>query len=327
MTGPFDVAFVVVHLFPLLIFALSYNLLSEEREQGTMKILLAQPLSRSALVTGKIALRAVVLLLLVVLLPAGIILATRPDVSLLHLLLWAGLATGYGLSWFALAVAVNSLGKSSATNATILISSWVGLVLVVPVALNILITTVEPVSSRAEMITRLRDALSDLAKRHDAIDFERSNFDRLSLITSRSGKAERAMQLDLEATTQPMLEQFASDIERQQTLVNRVRFLSPAIVASEAMSDVAGTGAMRYQLFRKQVASFHRKWRAFFEPKIESEATLTPADYAAMPKYQWQEEDPHAVTHRALVSMLGMLLPMFIVTVIGMRWLTRFSVT
>ena len=65
LSGHFDLAFVVVYLLPLLIFALSYNLLSGEKEDGTLRLLLSQPLALLTLIAGKISLRAAVLLSLI----------------------------------------------------------------------------------------------------------------------------------------------------------------------------------------------------------------------------------------------------------------------
>jgi ABC-2 type transport system permease protein len=48
MTGAFDLAFLFVVLFPLVIIALSYELLSGERERGTLAMLLSQPVSQRA---------------------------------------------------------------------------------------------------------------------------------------------------------------------------------------------------------------------------------------------------------------------------------------
>jgi ABC-2 type transport system permease protein len=45
---------------PLLILALSYNFLSGEREAGTLQMLLSQPISLRSVVSGKIALRFLV---------------------------------------------------------------------------------------------------------------------------------------------------------------------------------------------------------------------------------------------------------------------------
>ena len=62
LSGHFDLAFVVVYLLPLLIFALGHNLLSGEKEDGTLRLLLSQPLALLTMISGKIALRAAVLL-------------------------------------------------------------------------------------------------------------------------------------------------------------------------------------------------------------------------------------------------------------------------
>jgi ABC-2 type transport system permease protein len=62
LSGNFDLAFVLVYLFPLLIIALGFNLLSSEREQGILPLLLAQPVSATQLVGAKLAFRLAVVL-------------------------------------------------------------------------------------------------------------------------------------------------------------------------------------------------------------------------------------------------------------------------
>ena len=62
LAGRFDLAFVIIYLYPLLILALSYNLLSIEREQGTLQMMMSQPVGLRAFVTGKVGLRALVVL-------------------------------------------------------------------------------------------------------------------------------------------------------------------------------------------------------------------------------------------------------------------------
>ena len=61
MTGAFDLGFLFVVLFPLVVIALSYELLSGERERGTLAMLLSQPVSQRALVLGKAGARAIAL--------------------------------------------------------------------------------------------------------------------------------------------------------------------------------------------------------------------------------------------------------------------------
>ena len=57
LVGHFDLLFVMVYGYPLLIIALTYNLLATEREEGTLALVLAQPIRLRTLVAAKIALR------------------------------------------------------------------------------------------------------------------------------------------------------------------------------------------------------------------------------------------------------------------------------
>lgn len=66
LVGRFDLAFVLIYLYPLLILGITYNLLSAEKEQGTLALALSQPVALSTLVAGKVALRAMLLVGVVV---------------------------------------------------------------------------------------------------------------------------------------------------------------------------------------------------------------------------------------------------------------------
>jgi len=122
MAGRFDLAFVIVYLFPLLIFALSYNLLSAERENGTLAMVLSQPVALRDFVLGKVAVRALFLLASVIAVSLILIIAignlnlAAPGVFG-RLALWVQVVAAYGLFWFAVAMIVGVIGRSSAANA------------------------------------------------------------------------------------------------------------------------------------------------------------------------------------------------------------------
>ncbi len=128
LAGRFDVAFVLVYLYPLLILALSYNLLSAEKEQGTLQMLLAQPVGLKTFALGEVGARAIVILLSAICLSFIGVLSSDADLiaqdAAWRFALWAAALIIYGLFWFGLAVAVNAFGKSSATNATALAALW-----------------------------------------------------------------------------------------------------------------------------------------------------------------------------------------------------------
>ena len=56
--GGFDFAFVVVAVLPLLLLAVTYDVVSAERERGTWALIRAQPVNPSHLVLAKLAVRA-----------------------------------------------------------------------------------------------------------------------------------------------------------------------------------------------------------------------------------------------------------------------------
>ena len=65
MTGSLDIAFVVIFLLPIFILAMSYDLLSSEKERGTLAMILAHPISLRELLASKIIARAGMLMAVV----------------------------------------------------------------------------------------------------------------------------------------------------------------------------------------------------------------------------------------------------------------------
>ena len=73
-----------------------------------------------------------------------------------------------------------------------------------------------------------------------------------------------------------------------------------------------------------QVDAYHRTWRAYFTPLI---LTRTPVlDYAALPRFAFQEEPTGAVSGRVGWSLLGMAAPALAIGWLALRRLTRFPV-
>ena len=80
-SGHFDAAFVVLFLYPLLIFAVSFDLTATERDRGTLRMVLAQPVRLGDVVAGKMIARALMLALPVVLIPVVVTCARRLTLS------------------------------------------------------------------------------------------------------------------------------------------------------------------------------------------------------------------------------------------------------
>jgi ABC-2 type transport system permease protein len=339
LNGDFDLAYVVIYLSPLLIFALGYNFLSGDREQGTLKLLLSQPLGLPGVVAGKIAVRMAAVLACTVVIPCAAIVAFRPEVrsiaQLPLLLSWAGFVAIYSLFWFALVTAVNAFGRASATNALLLVGTWVVLVLVVPVVMNLAVSIASPAPSRAELATRTRLVTSESLNRYSELfgsDYE--HIDKPELLLPKDGKIEVAPRMQafyladqhVDENLEALLERFRAQLAGQQRLIARFGMLSPAIVAYEGMTALAGTGLRRHVHFQNQVDSFHRSWKAFFEPRILKGIAITESDLDRLPGFAWREEEPSVVRAGIVSGLLQLTVPAVAFAVLGIWRLRRYAI-
>ena len=315
LSGRFDLAFVILYLYPLLILALGYNLVSGEKEAGTLALTLSQPVTLRALVAGKVALRFSFVLGLVLLLSlAGAALGgarLSADGSLLRLALWAAVVAGYGAFWFALAAVINGLGRSSAANAMALSGFWLALVLLLPSVLNVFIKVAHPVPSRVEMINAMRSAASEASAQGDKL-LSRYLQDHPELAGETANPHDFsvlriAVESEVERKMRPVLHEFDRQLERQQALLDRYRFLSPAIAVQTALFDLAGTSTHRYRHFVGLVGEFHEAWRAWFAPRTLRGERLTPADIEALPTFRFEEEPVHLAAARVREALAGLL--------------------
>jgi ABC-2 type transport system permease protein len=334
LTGRFDLAFVLISLYPLLVLAFAYNLLSMEKEQGTLALALSQPVSVARLALGKLAVRFAVFLITLAALVLAASLIAGVDVFAqgagVGAGLWLAVVVAYGLIWFALAIFVASFGRPSATNAMVLAAVWLGFVILVPSLLNLGAATLYPVPSRVEMVQAVREA-SDEANRQSSVLLARYYEDHPELA---SGGADQAMNdfytirvavmADVEQRVRPVLDRYERQLAAQRRMVSRLRLFSPAILMQDALNDLSGTGTARHQHFLEQVGRFHESWRAYFVPLIFRKAKVE--NYGVLPSFVYEEEPERAAISRITGSLGLMLVPALLLGIVGVRRLRRFPV-
>ncbi len=311
MVGRFDLAFVAVYLLPLLVLALGFNVLSGEREQGTLALTLSQPVSARRIVTTKLGFRAILVMAVAIGVSViGILLTGSPESSELsgRTLLWCAALTVYALFWFSLTAWVNSLGRSSAWNATVLVGTWLVLVVVLPAAINIAAGLLHPLPSRVEMITAQREASNDAVSRRSEL-LARYLEDHPELAGGAEADESNRAALAWAATdaVNRRLEEVSAHHqvrrEEQNELVRRYRFLSPALLVQELFIDAAGTGDARFARFQSQVREFAGQWRSFFVPAILAGEKMSAEALPMIPGFQFADESLGDVSRRAAVPL------------------------
>jgi ABC-2 type transport system permease protein len=305
--GPFDLAFVFVFLLPLIIIALGYDLLSSERESGTLMLVLSQPITLTTFVMGKALQRAV--LLVATVLTLGIIAPIAAGAPLgaagapLGVALYVGLLTGYTLFWLALAVAVNSWGRSSAANALTLVGMWLALSIVVPGLASVAVDAIHPSPSRVELVNLAREAASDAEARATALEGDHGK-----PVAADDDRRALATQAAFERQVGPVLLAFRVQRAQQQAMVDQLRFISPALVLNEGLSDVAAASVAHHQDFALQVDAFHDALQRFFAERVERDAMLTVDDYDAMPSFVYRPPPDAQLGKRVAASIAALAL-------------------
>jgi len=203
-------------------------------------------------------------------------------------------------------------------------------VLVIPSLLNVGVKYLHPVPSRVELIQAMREASSETAAKGSLL-LAKYYEDHPELAGDRSDTADFAAlalanQEQIEKRVQPVLDRFDQQLDRQQVLVDRYRFLSPAVVAQAALFDIAGTGEHRYKHFLGLTDAFHRDWRTHFYRYILRNASLAPQDIDLFPRFRFEEEPWSTVASRSTTGLLALLFLTITAGAVAVWKLRRYTV-
>lgn len=327
LSGRFDLAFVIVVLFPLVILALSYNMLSGEREDGTLALVLSQPVRLRTLLLAKITVRAATVLSIAGVLVIVGLLAAQVNLGdsgvLAAALWWFVVVAAYAGFWFGVALVVNTTVRGSAASAVAAVSSWLLLVILAPVLVNLFAQSRFPTPSRVEFVTMVRtitnqaNAVSDKLMSKYTVDHP-DLAARGGLDVNDFWARSLTVQDTIEKTLTPYYESFDRQLEQQQQVVNAARVLTPALLVQTALEDLAGTGLPRWQQFRAQTLAFHRQWQSYFVPRQLRREKLTAADVAAVPTFTFREESLAGVRTRVVMSLMWLLVPGAVLWLVGL---------
>jgi ABC-2 type transport system permease protein len=310
LAGRFDLAFVLVWLLPLFLLAAAYDLCAGDRESGTLRMVLAQGVSP----WRWIFLRALARGMPVLGLALGVTLLTALETGVSGVgpraLFAVAVVLAYGMFWLAVAALINGFARSAAAAATAAGAIWVGFVLVVPTLLNVVVESLHPSPSRAELVAESRKASADAERRgselttslyrdHPELAPPGMQMDMMSRMLAVQDEVGRAMA--------PVQQRFEAAIQSQQRVVDMWRFASPAIAANEALADLAGTGYWRHRAFQEQVAQFKLELHAYYSPMFHRRQPMTKADLAGFPQFSFVEEAPALWKGRVLASLFGIL--------------------
>jgi ABC-2 type transport system permease protein len=293
-TGPFDPATVVVALLPLVLIALTYDLISADRERGVLALTLSQPLPYRLVVLAKLLIRAAVPAALVVVTGLGLLAGEAGRLgpgAVASFVLWSSLVLLYAALWAGLALAANTAGGSSVANAILLTSCWIGTVVLVPSGLGKAAALLHPVPPRSDLITLERSVRAQAEK--DGRTLVEQFYREHPELARPDKKADPygqtrwdAIAREVDRKLQPAIDRYREQVDGQLRFSGRWQTLSPALAVKMAIDDLAGTGLAHQLEFTTMADRYHSEFMDFLYPKMMTRYELTLDDYDRMPRYE-----------------------------------------
>jgi len=280
LAGNTDFSFVLIYLFPLLIISFSYNIISEEKESGTWKIVATQSqnIFRYILQLFYVRILSMIALFTILLFTAVLFLNIPLDQTFL---VFCGIGILYILFWFAVCFFIASLQKHSNFNAVLLLTIWLFLIIIVPAGINTYIVNQYKVPEALELTLKQRNAYHekwDTDKNETMEKFYKHypQFREYKIPAEKEFSwlwyyAMQQMGDDESAVESRDLE---SKLQQRNLASQRIAQFIPTLHAQLQLNEIVHADLGNQLLFLKETQHFHEKMRLYFYPKIFSEVPV-----------------------------------------------------
>ncbi|MGH8549731.1 MAG: DUF3526 domain-containing protein [Methylococcales bacterium] len=116
-----------------------------------------------------------------------------------------------------------------------------------------------------------------------------------------------AVNAETERVLAPTQQRFRAQSAAQTALIDRLGFLSPAIVFQQANNALSGNDQARHRHFLDAVAAHRVKVKQFFDPRFVSDEPFTA--YDEVPRFEYEDLDIHRISRRTISGILILLAP------------------
>lgn len=325
LLGNVDFSFVLVYLFPLLIIAFTYSIISDEKENGTWSIVAVQSRHLFGFVGQLFLIRLAVLLavLLVIIGLAVPMLGIPLDGSFW---LFLGTSVGYLLFWFSVCFWVASLQRRSSTNAMLLLGIWLGLLIVLPAGVNNYLIARYPVPEAQATTLAQRRGYHEKWDTDKTATVEKfyAHYPQFRQVPITEMPTDWRWYYAMQQLGDDESAEQAGDLrqklqQRERASLTIARFI-PTLHTQLQLGELARSGLGNQLRFMDYTSRFHERMRLYFYPRIFTNAPVSAE--------RWSNFKIDTFTDTAPLSpatVLGPLL-LFVALFAGLGW-TRFRQT
>ncbi|MFD2521078.1 DUF3526 domain-containing protein [Emticicia soli] len=318
LIGNLDFSFVLLYLFPLIIIAFGFNLVSEEKEEGTWSLVLSQAISPLKMLLIKMGIRyvSVLAVLLLLFFIAKLYLQISFDVAFIAYIVNSLLYVSF---WFCAVWLVVSFHKNSSQNALILLTSWVLLTIVIPASVNAAIVHLYPAPEAFSTVLESRDGYHtkwDKPKEPTIQKF----YQRYPQFAQFKHPDEAdystlwyyAMQQagDDEAATQANA--LKEKLRKRDALSTTIGLVIPTIHTQLMLNSLSLSDMRNYLNFNEKLQEFHERKKLYFFPKMFSNVPILQENWKIFPLEYFQD--------KADVQWLRAILPLLIISMLCVLW-------
>lgn len=278
-------------LLPLLVVSLTFSSFAGERDQGTLRPLLALGITRRALLAGK-ALGAVVPLLLVIVPAAGIgaVLVWRnapadPDAAVgARAIGLLALYVAHALIWTGLGLAVSARARSQATALVVLLALWFGNAFVMPPVAMAIAKWVAPSPSAIEFAAAIEDEKDTWPTWDQRVDGVMERFlDGEFESTLAPANVEVVALLESEADETALYDRhfarLAERYEHQTRVYERAGVAAPTLAARVLSMALAGTDDLHDRAFSAAATQYRTQMLSTLNSELAQSGRLNTFDY------------------------------------------------
>lgn len=291
LTGNLDLSFVILLLFPLLIIAFNFNVLSQESEHGTWSLVKIQVVQPVSFILMKLSIRLIVILGLLFLLLLLAVLIIRLPVNE-RLLAYMAIAVLYILFWFAICFVLISLRRSSSISALLLLSTWLLLCLLAPAIINNYLTVRYPVKEAYSTFIKQRDGYHTRWDKNADSTMQAffRHYPQFRNYTWNSPKFNYmwyyAMQQLGDDESAPDSKAMQHKLKQRLQSAGLVALFFPPMHAQLQFTGIAGTGLEEQLQYQDSTAMFHERIKLHFYPGIFGDSAVTGENWKQhVPQY------------------------------------------
>lgn len=300
LIGNFDLSFVLVYLFPLLIIAFCYGLFSSEKENGTLALLQIQPLGLRKIILVRLGFHMLMLIGLALLISlVGLLIAGNPfkTENLVPAMAWMSGVLVYCGFWFALMLLIVSFRKSSSFNALTAVACWLLFLIVIPSILNVFVTTKYPLNSATlaglTRRTGLENDDQEEVRREVIMEYlahkpALAGSDSL-IKDNMAAKAYAAFTSLKDIDSQREVDHYNDQVVKRNKWTASFNWLSPAVNMQDMLAHVAETDVNTFLHFQASLVDFHEDITDFYFTRLFWGKPILLDDYAKLPTYKEQE--------------------------------------